>query len=83
MYQMMPQSLLDGKVMLAGDALSVGEVEQRLKEATEVLASSSGEIIPIYLVPGHPSMRPDVSFVEFVSPPSFGCYSDFVPYRSS
>jgi hypothetical protein len=26
-YQMMPQSSLDGMVLLAGDALSVGEVE--------------------------------------------------------
>jgi hypothetical protein len=84
MYQMMPQSPLDGMVMLARDALSVGEVEQRLKEATEVSASSSGEIVPIYPVPGHSPMRSDMRFVEFVSPPSFfGCCSDFVPCRSS
>jgi hypothetical protein len=53
---MMPQSSLDGIVMLAGDALSIGAVEQRLKEATEVPASSSGEIVPIYPVLRHPPM---------------------------
>jgi hypothetical protein len=47
MYLMMPQSPLDGMVMLARDALSVCEVEQCLKEVTEVLASSSGEMVPI------------------------------------
>jgi hypothetical protein len=56
MYQMTPQSSLDGTVMLAGDALSIGVVEQHLKEATEVPASSSGEIVPICLVPRHPLM---------------------------
>jgi hypothetical protein len=54
---MMPQSLLDGTVMLIGDALSVGEVEQRLKEVTEVPASLAGEIVPIYPVPGHLPLR--------------------------
>jgi hypothetical protein len=82
MYQMTPQSSPDKTMMLAGDALNVGEVEQCLKEATEVPVSPSGEIIPIYPVPGHPPMRPDMGFVEFVSPPSFGCCSDFIPYQS-
>jgi hypothetical protein len=36
MYQMMPGSPPDGTVMLAGEALSISEVEQCLKEATEV-----------------------------------------------
>jgi hypothetical protein len=83
MYQMMPQSPPNGMVMLAGDALSIGEVEQRLKEATEVPVSLSGEIVPRYPVLGHPLMRSDAGFVEFLSPPSFfGCYSDFVPCQS-
>jgi hypothetical protein len=82
MYQMTPQLLLDGTVLLAGDALSVGKVEQRLKEATEVSASSVGEIVPVYPVPGHPPMRPDVGFVEFVSPSFFRCCLDFAPCRS-
>jgi hypothetical protein len=69
MYQMPPRSLPDGTVMLAGGALSVGEVEQCLKEATEVPSSSSGDIVPIYPVLGHPPMRPDTCFVEFGSPP--------------
>jgi hypothetical protein len=80
MYQMTPQSSPDGMVMLAEDALSIGEVELRLKEAMEVLVSSSGEIVPIYPIPGHLPMRPNASFVKFVSPPSFfGRCSDFVP----
>jgi hypothetical protein len=79
MYQMVPQSSPDGMVMLAEDALSVGEVELRLKEAMEVLVASSGEIIPIYPIPGHLPMRPNTGFVEFVSPPSFfGRCSDFI-----
>jgi hypothetical protein len=68
MYQMMPGSPPDGTVMLTGEVLSVDEVEQRLKEATEVPSSPSRELVPAYLVPGHPPMRPDAGFVEFVSP---------------
>jgi hypothetical protein len=84
MYQMTPQSSPDGTVMLAEDALSVGEVELRLKEAMEVPAASSGEIVPIYPIPGHLPMRPNTGFVEFVSPPSFfGCCSDFIPCQLS
>jgi uncharacterized protein with von Willebrand factor type A (vWA) domain len=77
MYRMTPQSSLDGTVLLVGDALSVGEMEQRVKEAMEVPTSSAGEIIPIYPVLGHPLMRPDAGFVEFVSPSFFRCCSDF------
>jgi hypothetical protein len=66
-YQMMPRSSPDGMVILARDALSVGEVEQCLKEVTEVPSSPLGEIVPIYPVLGHPPMRPNAGFVEFVS----------------
>jgi hypothetical protein len=65
---MMLGSLPDGTVMLVGEALSVGEVEQHLKEAMEVPSSLLGELVPVYPVPGHPPMRLDAGFVEFVSP---------------
>jgi hypothetical protein len=71
MYQMTLESSLDGTVMLTSEALSVGEVEQHLKEATEVPSSPSRELVPVYPIPGHLPMRPDAGFVKFVSPPLF------------
>jgi hypothetical protein len=64
MYQMTLGSPPNGTVMLARDALSVGEVKQCLKEATEVLLSPLGEIVPIYPVLGHPPMQLDAGFVK-------------------
>jgi hypothetical protein len=71
MYQMTPGSSPDGTVMLAGEALSVGEVEQHLKEAMEVPSSPSRALVLVYPVLRHPPMRSDAGFVEFVSPLSF------------
>jgi hypothetical protein len=64
MYQMTLGSPPNGTVMLARNAFSVGEVKQCLKEATEVLLSPLGEIVPIYPVLGHPPTQLDVGFVE-------------------
>ena len=55
MYQMMSDSTLEGTVMVAGEALNIVEMTQRIKESME------------YPVSGHPTMRPDTGFVTLVS----------------
>ena len=67
MWKMMPDSRPEGTVMVAGEALSICEMAQCLNEAMECPADPSGDLIPMYLVSGHPAMRPDVGFVELVS----------------
>lgn len=67
MNRMTPDAPQEGTVMVADGALSISEVEQRIKEAMECLADASVDLVPVYLVPGHPTMRLDVGFVELVS----------------
>jgi hypothetical protein len=54
-------------VMVADEALSVGEVVQRIKEAMECPANMLVDLASVYPVPGHPTMWPDAGFVELVS----------------
>ena len=63
MYQMTPDSALEGTVTVTGEALNIGEMAQRIKEAMECPA----DLALVYLVLGHPSMRPNMGFVELVS----------------
>ena len=67
MYKMMLDSTPEGTVMVAGEALSIGEMAQHIKEAMECLADPSVDLALVYPVLGHPSMWPDVGFVELVS----------------
>ena len=67
MYKMMPDSMPEGMVMVAGEALSVGEMTQHMKEVMECPVDPSVDLAPVYPVPGHPAMWPDVGFVELVS----------------
>ena len=67
MYTMMSDSTPEGTVMVAGEALSVGKTAQRIKEVMESPVDPSVDLASVYLVPGHPSMRPDMGFVELVS----------------
>jgi len=67
MYKMTSDSMPKGMVLVAGEALSVGEMAQRIKEAMECLADPSVDLSPVYPVPGHPAMWPDAGFVELVS----------------
>jgi len=53
--------------MVAGEALSIGEMAQRIKEAMECPTDPSVDLTPVYQVLGHPAMRPDAGFVELVS----------------
>ena len=67
MYRMTLDSTPEGTMMVADEALSIGEIAQRLKEAMECPAGPSVDLAPVYPVPGHPAMRSDVGFVELVS----------------
>ena len=67
MYKMTLDSTPKGMVMVAGEALSVGEMAQRIKEAMECLADLLVDLAPVYLVPRHPMMRPNAGFVELVN----------------
>ena len=54
--------------VLVDEALPFSEVAQRIKEATEPTKDSTGDVLDIvYPVPGHPPMRPEPGFFEFVS----------------
>jgi hypothetical protein len=59
--------------VLAKGALSTIEVAQRIKEAT----GSTQDLDFVYPVPGHPAMRLNASFIEFVS--FFGSRSQLIP----
>ena len=68
LHRMMPGMSLEGTV-LVDKALPYSEVAQRIKEATEPMKDSVGRVLDIvYPVPGHPPMRPEPGFFEFVSP---------------
>ena len=67
MYKMTSDSMPKGMVLVAGEALSVGEMAQRLKEAMEFSTDPSVDLALVYPVPGHPAMLPDVGFVKLVS----------------
>jgi len=64
MYRMTSNSTPEGTVMVAGEALSVGEMAQCIKEVMECPTDPSVDLAPVYPVPGHPTMRPDVGLVE-------------------
>ena len=67
MYKMTPDSTPKGTVMVAGEALSVGETTQRIKEAMECPVDPSVDLALVYPVLGHPMMWPNVGFVELAS----------------
>jgi len=70
LYRMVPGESFEGTV-LADEALAPSEVAQRIREAMEPTKDTSGSALePVYLVPGHPPMRPEPGFFEFVSFPS-------------
>ena len=67
LHRMMPGMSFEG-TMLVDKALPFSEVAQRIKEAMEPTKDSIGAILDfVYLVLGHPPMRPEPGFVEFVS----------------
>ena len=71
---MVPGAPFEGTA-LADEALAPSEVAQRIKEAMEPSKDTAGVILDfVFLVPGHPPMRPELGFIDFVcflSPYSF------------
>ena len=67
LHRMMPGISLEGTV-LVDEALPYSKVAQRIKEAMEPMKDSRGAVLDImYPVPGHPPMRLEPGFVDFVS----------------
>ena len=67
LHRMMPGMSFEGTA-LVDEALPYSEVAQHIKEATEPMKDSTGNILDIvYPVPGHPPMRLKPGFFEFVS----------------
>ena len=70
LYLMAHRALLEGTT-LVDEALPPTEVAQRIKEAMEPSKDNAGIVLDfMYPVPGHPPMRPEPGFFEFVSFPS-------------
>ena len=70
LYWMVPGESFEGTV-LVDEVLAPSEVAQRIREAMEPMKdTSSSALKPVYPVLGHPPMRPEPGFFEFVSFPS-------------
>ena len=70
LYRMVHGESFEG-TMLVDEALAPSEVAQRIKEAMEPSKDSTSAILEhVYPVLGHPPMRPELGFFEFVSFPS-------------
>ena len=67
LHQMVLRAPLEG-TMLVDEVLPPSEVAQRIKEVMEPSKDTAGVILDfVFLVPGHPPMRPEPGFVNFVS----------------
>ena len=64
---MVPEASFEGMV-LVDEALPYSKVAQRVKEAMEPTKDSRGAVLYfVYPVSGHPPMRLEPGFVDFVS----------------
>ena len=69
LYPMAPGASIEGTTLTDG-ALPPTEVAQRIKEAMEPSKDTNGVVLDfVYPVPGHPPMRPEPGFINFVSSP--------------
>ena len=67
LHMMAPRVALDGMALAEG-ALSPSKVAQRIKEAMEPSWGDAGATLDfVYPVPGHPPMRPEPGYIDFVS----------------
>ena len=67
LHQMVSGASFEGTV-LVDDALPPSEVAQRIKEAMESSKDTTGAALDhVYPVLGHPPMRPEPGFFDFVS----------------
>ena len=70
LYAMVPEASFDGMALAEG-VLPHSEVMQRIKEVMEPSWDDMGAPLDfVYLVPGHPPMRPEPGHVVFISFPS-------------
>ena len=68
LYEMAPEASFD-ETALAEGALPNTEIAQRIKEAMEPSWDNMGAPLNfVYPVPGHPPMRPESGWIDFVSP---------------
>ena len=66
LYAMASEASFNGMTLIEG-ALSPSEVAQRIKEAMEPSRDDAGAILDfVYPVPGHPLMRLEPGFIDFV-----------------
>ena len=69
LHRMAPEASFEGTV-LVDEALPPSEVAQHIKEAMEPSKDTTGIVLDfIYSVLGHPPMRPEPRFIDFVSSP--------------
>ena len=67
LHTMAPGASLDGTALAEG-ALSPSKVAQRIKEVVEPLKDGAGAALDfVYPVPGHPPMRSESGYIDFVS----------------
>ena len=67
LHMMAPGATLDGTTLAEG-ALSPSEVAQRIKEAMEPSKDDTSVVLDfMYLVLGHPPMRPEPGYIDFIS----------------
>ena len=67
LYQMVPGASFEGMV-LSNKVLPPSKVAQNIKEAMEPSKDNTSAILDfMYLVSGHPPMRPEPGFIDFVS----------------
>jgi hypothetical protein len=67
MWEMTPDSVLEGTVMVSGEVITPDEVEDHLKDTLDRSMGQTTDLTIVYLISGHPSMRPDMGFIELVS----------------
>ena len=71
-YVMVPEASFDGTALAEG-MLPNSKIAQRIMEAMEPLWDNVGAALDfVFLVPGHPPMRPEPGYVILVSFP-FSC----------
>ena len=67
LHQMAPGASFEGTV-LVDEAFPPSEVAQRIKEVMEPLKDTAVVVLDfVFPVPGHPPMRPEPGFVDFIS----------------
>jgi hypothetical protein len=67
MWEMMLDSVPEGTVTVSREAITLGEVEDHLKDTLDLLMGQVVDLIIAYPILGHPLMHPDMGFIELVN----------------